>query len=165
MKKLLAILNGREYAVQFDGLIGNKVRFLLDGEAVEAGIVEIGGDSFLVETGNKVFLIDSGKALQEIYVNGSLALITLVEGGGVLPRHDSPAGKGEKFIVASMPGKVVKIYARENLSVKKGDHLIVLEAMKMENEIKSPSDGVIKKVLVKEGDVVEGGDMLIEFEI
>jgi len=165
MKKLSAIFNGREYAVQFGGLRGNKVRFLMDGDPVEAGIVEIGGDSFLVETGNRVFRIDAGKSLQEIYVNGSRAAIDLVEEGSAQQGHDSSTGRAAKFITASMPGKVVKVYASENTSVKKGEHLIVLEAMKMENEIRSPSDGVIREVFVKEGEVVEGGDKLIEFDL
>ncbi|MDK2783686.1 MAG: glutaconyl-CoA/methylmalonyl-CoA decarboxylase subunit gamma, partial [Thermococcaceae archaeon] len=61
-----------------------------------------------------------------------------------------------------MPGKVLRILVREGDEVKAGQGLLVLEAMKMENEIPSPRDGVVKKILVKEGDTVDTGQPLIE---
>jgi biotin carboxyl carrier protein len=66
-------------------------------------------------------------------------------------------------IKAPMPGMVLKIFAADGDEVKKGDNLFVLEAMKMENIIKSPADVVIKKIKIKPGDKVEKGQILIEF--
>ena len=59
-----------------------------------------------------------------------------------------------------LPGVVTKIIVKEGESVKKGDTIMILEAMKMENEVKSPKDGVVKQIVVKEGDRVEVGDIL-----
>jgi biotin carboxyl carrier protein len=64
---------------------------------------------------------------------------------------------------APMPGLVLNVLVKEGEEVKKGDSLLVLEAMKMENMIKSPTDGTIKKVEVKQGDKVEKNEMLISF--
>ncbi len=72
--------------------------------------------------------------------------------------------KKEKYIKASMPGKVVKIEVKVGDSVKIGDSILVLEAMKMENNFKSNYEGKIKKVLVKKNDTVFKNDTLIEFE-
>ena len=63
-------------------------------------------------------------------------------------------------VKAMLPGVVAKIIAKEGEDVKKGDTIMILEAMKMENEIKSPKDGKIKQIVVKEGDRVEVGDVL-----
>lgn len=66
-------------------------------------------------------------------------------------------------IKAPMPGLVLTILVEEGQEIKKGDTLIVLEAMKMENSLKSPTDGKVKKVCVKKGLAVEKGQILIEF--
>ena len=63
-------------------------------------------------------------------------------------------------VKAMLPGVVTKILVKEGDSVKAGETIMILEAMKMENEVKSPKDGVIKQILVKEGDRVEAGDIL-----
>ena len=67
---------------------------------------------------------------------------------------------GAVKITAPMPGKIVAVKAQAGASVKKGDAVLVLEAMKMENEICAAQDGVIASVEVAVGDMVEGGDVL-----
>ncbi|WP_457753603.1 sodium-extruding oxaloacetate decarboxylase subunit alpha [Thermococcus sp.] len=69
---------------------------------------------------------------------------------------------GGNVVSAPMPGKVLRILVNEGDEVKVGQGLLVLEAMKMENEIPAPKDGIIKKILVKEGDTVDTGQPLIE---
>ena len=66
-------------------------------------------------------------------------------------------------IKAPMPGLVLKVFVSEGSAVQKGDNLFVLEAMKMENIIKSPADVVVKTVRIKPGDKVEKGQVLIRF--
>ncbi|MCM3741132.1 pyruvate carboxylase [Oceanobacillus luteolus] len=70
----------------------------------------------------------------------------------------------EKHIGATMPGTVLSVNSNKGDEVKKGDHLLTTEAMKMETSIQAPFDGVIKDVYVKEGSVIEVDDILIEFE-
>ena len=71
----------------------------------------------------------------------------------------SPAGG--TLIPAPMPGKILKVFVQPGMQVKKGFNMLVLEAMKMENEILAPSDGVVKEVRIKEGDNVNTGDPMV----
>jgi biotin carboxyl carrier protein len=66
-------------------------------------------------------------------------------------------------VKAPMPGMVLKVFATEGMEIKKGDNLFVLEAMKMENIIKSTADVTVKKVKIKPGDKVEKGQVLMMF--
>ncbi len=72
---------------------------------------------------------------------------------------------GEKVVKAPMPGLVVEIVVREGDQVKAGDTLLVLEAMKMQNEITAPASGVILNVSVKSGATVNSGDDLLVLDI
>lgn len=73
-------------------------------------------------------------------------------------------GDGAGGLLAQMPGKITEIYVKEGQEVKKGDPLLILEAMKMENVIKANNSGKVLKINVKVGDTVEKGKMLIDFE-
>ncbi len=71
----------------------------------------------------------------------------------------------DKLVVkAPMPGKVIKVYVKENEEVRKNQTLAIVEAMKMENEIKSSIDGLVKKIHVSAGDLVDSEKPLIELE-
>lgn len=74
------------------------------------------------------------------------------------------APDGVLKIVAPIPGRVVSILAPEGTEVSRGDGIIVVEAMKMENELKAPRDGVVASVAVAEGQGVEGGALLATIE-
>ena len=71
------------------------------------------------------------------------------------------AGAGEHSIDAPMPGKVVKLVAAEGQSVKAGEVLLILEAMKMQNEIPADADGVVKKFNVAAGQSVKAHESLV----
>ena len=73
-------------------------------------------------------------------------------------RTDS--GKGPRPLVAPMPGKVVRFLVAENSPVEAGQGVVVVEAMKMQNEIKSPKKGMVLKLAVAEGAAVNAGDVL-----
>jgi len=70
----------------------------------------------------------------------------------------------DKMVTAPMPGIILSILIKEGDTVSAGDALLVLEAMKMENEIHAPRSGTIKKIHVREGAEVRAGSELIEFE-
>ena len=71
------------------------------------------------------------------------------------------AGAGEHSIDAPMPGKVVKLVASEGAAVKAGDVLLILEAMKMQNEITADADGTVKKFNVAAGQSVKAHESLV----
>jgi biotin carboxyl carrier protein len=71
---------------------------------------------------------------------------------------------GPQKLKALMPGKVVRILVREKDEVKAGQAVLVMEAMKMQNEMKSPKDGKVQKMLAAEGSTVNAGDTLAIIE-
>jgi biotin carboxyl carrier protein len=73
-------------------------------------------------------------------------------------------GEGVKKITAPMPGKVVRILAPAGTEVELGQGVVVIEAMKMQNELKSPKKGTVKKINAAEGAAVEAGQVLAEVE-
>ena len=68
--------------------------------------------------------------------------------------------RGPKKLIAPMPGKVVRVLVAEKTEVEAGQGIVVVEAMKMQNEIKSPKKGVVQKVLATAGANVNAGDVL-----
>ena len=82
------------------------------------------------------------------------------------PQKDAPkpSANGRVNVVAPMPGKIVSVKAAQGQAVKKGETVLILEAMKMENEIVSPEDGTVKSILVKEGESVEAGAVLLAID-
>lgn len=81
---------------------------------------------------------------------------------GYLPSSLNQATEGQ--LITKMPGKVVKVCVREGEKINEGDTLVVMEAMKMENEIKAKKNAVVKSLNVKEGDILDSGHLLLELE-
>lgn len=106
-----------------------------------------------------------------ITVNGNVYEVTVEEGTGstaaAAPKAAAPkaapksAGAGAVKVAAPMPGKILKVNVTAGQAVKKGDVLVVLEAMKMENEIQAPQDGTVASVDTSAGATVESGDVLV----
>lgn len=115
-----------------------------------------------------------------ITVNGNVYEVTVEEGitGGAAPafapapkapkaapapapKAPAPAGTaGSITVAAPMPGKILSVKASVGQAVKKGDVLLVLEAMKMENDIVAPQDGTVASINASSGDSVEAGAVL-----
>jgi biotin carboxyl carrier protein len=75
-------------------------------------------------------------------------------------RHGSVEAEGRQQIVAPMPGKVVRLLVKPGDHVEAGQGLLVVEAMKMQNEIRSPKSGTVERVLAQEGQPVNAGEIL-----
>lgn len=101
-----------------------------------------------------------------ITVNGTAYDVTVEEGTGSAAPAAAPkaapkaAGAGSVKVEASVPGKVLKIEASVGQSVKAGDNIIILEAMKMEIPVVAPQDGTVASIDVAVGAAVENGDVL-----
>ena len=75
-------------------------------------------------------------------------------------RHGAVEAEGRQQIVAPMPGKVIRLLVKPGDKVEAGQGLLVVEAMKMQNEVKSPKTGTVEKLLAKESQAVNAGDIL-----
>jgi biotin carboxyl carrier protein len=119
----------------------------------------IGGDAFEVKRerslAGDVHLV-IGSARHAIDVQDPRSLRTR--------RAASGDEAGPQKITAPMPGKIVRVMVAEKDEVKAGQGVVVMEAMKMQNEMKSPKDGKVQKILVAEGATVNAGDPLAVIE-
>ena len=123
---------------------------------------------FKVKIGEEEFDVCVNRINRTFYkvrLNNETFNVTVREHGVVLPKKVERREKKVEVVEgcqvkAMLPGVVTKIIAKEGENIKKGETIMILEAMKMENEIKSPKDGVIKQITVKEGERVEVGDVL-----
>lgn len=80
-------------------------------------------------------------------------------------RHGGDGGAhAADEITAPMPGKILKIFVQEGQSVARNQRLFIVEAMKMENEVKAPRDGVVKQINFQENDLVSVGEPVVELE-
>lgn len=128
----------------------NKFHIIKDNQAYNAEILSINKDEKLVT------LKLNGKKL-EVKLKDKLDL--LLEKLGM----DNLAAAQVNDVKAPMPGLIFEISIKEGDEVKKGDPIMILEAMKMENVLKSPGDGIVKTIKVKKGDSVEKNQVLVEF--
>jgi pyruvate carboxylase len=85
-----------------------------------------------------------------------------VEVDGSIALKADPADPNQ--IGATMPGTVLKVVVNKGSSVKRGDHLLITESMKMETTVQAPKDGIVKEVYASAGDAISTGDLLIELQ-
>jgi acetyl/propionyl-CoA carboxylase alpha subunit len=144
------------------GEIEEEVGLELVGERVSA---RIGARSYEleareIEPGNYLFFLD--RRVREVRVDDRIKIVDprrLRSGQNSSGHHHDVAQ-----IVARMPGKVVRVQVEAGTDVEKGTGIVVVEAMKMQNEMKAPRAGRVVSVNVKPGDTVNAGDVLAELE-
>lgn len=119
----------------------------------------IGGASYVVDVKEEAgsFLVEVAGETYRIQIEEETRHIIRTR-GGVEPRH------GGQTLAAPMPGRVVRIEVEAGQSVEPGDGLVVIEAMKMENEFRAAGAGTVKEVRVRVGQAVNAGDILIVVE-
>lgn len=155
----------------FDIEQGN-ARTLVNGEEVSFDLHKIDRDTISIIHNNKSYLAEIVELNREekrciIKVNGNRYTLNIKDRYDELLHRlgmDKIAGSKISDLKAPMPGLVLKIFVNKGDKVKKGENLLVLEAMKMENIIKSPADLKIKDIKIKPGGKVEKNEVLISFE-
>jgi biotin carboxyl carrier protein len=151
--------------VKLKAIIGEteeEVGLELDGERVSARIGTRSYELVAREIEPGVYLFFHGNKVSEFRVDEKIKIVDpkrLRSGQNSSGHHH-----GVAQIVAPMPGKVVRVHVEAGATVEKGTGVIVVEAMKMQNEMKSPRAGVVVSVNVKPGDTVNAGDVLAELE-
>jgi|ERR1041384_1618355 biotin carboxyl carrier protein len=141
------IVDGVEYSVNFESVSGQPVySLLLDGHSYEAYIYEADDDLHVLLQGDLYTVRVEDEREKRLRAAASSL-------GG--------AASGEFTLKAPMPGLIVAIPVTEGQPIKKGELVVILESMKMQNELKSPRDGTVKRVKVKAGDSVEQNQSLV----
>ena len=143
----------------------------LDGKSLSFDLLEVKKNSFHVIRDNRSFNVEvvnhnAAEKSFQVKVNGTIYSVTVKDKYDELLHQlglDKAMANQVSNIKAPMPGLVLNVLVGEGTAVKKGDALLVLEAMKMENILKSPADGTVKRISVKKGMAVEKNQVLIEF--
>jgi biotin carboxyl carrier protein len=137
--------------------------FTIDGRNREADAVRIAPALYSI-------LLD-GQSFEAHVREGMGGVVVTIDGREFPVRIEDPRewqgrrggaieAKGRQQVLASMPGKVVRLLSRAGQPVEAGQALLVLEAMKMQNEVRSPKTGVLERLLVAEGQTVNAGEVL-----
>lgn len=105
-----------------------------------------------------------GPGAYEVHLDGRLIAVTVRNGRGSPGRGAGSPGGGPLQVTAPMPGKIVRILVKPGDDVRARQGLIVVEAMKMENELRAARDGRVRRVAVEPGQSVEAGTVLVEVE-
>jgi biotin carboxyl carrier protein len=145
--KYLVKLGDKQYELDSQVISENCLSLLVAGKAYTVFIAEDKGKIYISVQGEQ-FCMEEAKAQAEARSTAETAAL-----------------KGTPTIASPMPGKIVKILVREGDKVEKGQGLVIVEAMKMENEIRTASAGVVEKINFKEGDLVDAAVPIIELEL
>jgi biotin carboxyl carrier protein len=142
---------------------GQTWRVFLDGHALEGDAVEIAPHTFSVLLHGKSYELRvtpmTDGALQ-VQSGTAEFLAQIVDPREWRGRHGSVQALGRQRITAPMPGKIVRVLVHVGEKVEAGQGLLVVEAMKMQNEIRSPKSGTLEEMLAVEGHAVNAGDVL-----
>ncbi len=141
---------------------GDRYRIAIEGRKYDVADVSSaeGTLAFLVDRESYIAHVSEGDGGTLISIRGRN--YRLVEEEMDVDRPGASAAHGDGRLEAPMPGNIVAVYAAEGDSVTAGQPIVVLESMKMQNEITSPIDGVVARILCKAGDQVGFGDVVAE---
>jgi biotin carboxyl carrier protein len=158
-------IDGKNYRLELNRA-GERWLCRLDGREMEIDAVLARPAVLSLRIGNRAYEVKSERIANDLYLSvGSTRFAAEVRDPRSLRgRSRTQDDRGPRKIVAPMPGKVVRLLVREGDEVESGAGLAVVEAMKMQNEIKSPKKGTVQKILVGEGAAVNAGDVLLIVE-
>ena len=157
MKRHVAV-NGRSGTIEVEGSRLSYVRE--DGVAIE-GEFSLEGSSVLLN--GRSYSVSQG-AGKEIWVNGRLLSMEVFDPRDLRPGQGASANHGRQEIAASMPGKVIRVLVAAGDTVEEGQGLVVVEAMKMQNEMKSPKAGRVAEIRARPDATVGAGEILVVVE-
>jgi biotin carboxyl carrier protein len=158
-------IDGKNYRLDLNRADG-RWSCRLDGRDVEIDAVLARRDVLSLRIGNMAYEVKSERVANDLHVwVGSTRLaVEIHDPRSLRGRARAGDAQGARKITAPMPGKVVRLLVRDGDEVEAGAGVAVVEAMKMQNEIKSPKKGTIQKILVSEGAAVNAGDILAVVE-
>lgn len=162
MKKTV-LVNGRERQVEYaaDG------RFRIDGREGKAETAALGGGAYSVIVGgtqHTVYLERSENGRRRAHTRDGSFAIEILDPRRLARGAAGPAAGGTQIVTAPMPGTVVEVKAARGDAVCAGGGVVVVEAMKMQNELKAAKDGVVTAVHVSAGDSVAAGSALVTID-
>ena len=165
--KLTAEIDGQTYALELQRE-GTRILATVDGRHYELEARETEAGALLLIVGGRVYECRADAqqpgGAREVQVGEKLYQVTLIDLKRLRSASGAGAAGGRVQIKASMPGKVVRLLVEAGATVEAGDGLVIVEAMKMQNELKSPKSGKVVEIHTQMGATVNAGEVLITVE-
>lgn len=142
---------------------GDAWRCALDGHPLEADAIEISPGNFSILLNGQSFTVhveEMGETLRVLAGHREFTAAIRDPRQWRRNRGGAALAEGRQNVLASMPGKVVRVLVKAGDVVEAGQGLLVVEAMKMQNEIRSPKSGTLERLMVTEGQAVNAGELL-----
>ena len=155
------IIDGENYRLELNRT-GERWLCRLDGRELEVDALLVRPEVLSLLTGNLSYEIKSERTENglQLWIGSACFAAEVRDPRSLRSRSRAGEDHGPRKIIASMPGKVVRLLVQAGDSVEAGIGIVVVEAMKMQNEIKSPKNGKVEKILVSSGTAVNAGDVL-----
>jgi biotin carboxyl carrier protein len=155
------LIDGKSYRLDLSQSEG-RWSCRIDGSEIEVDAVLVRPDVLSLRLGNQACEVKCERVGDDTHIwVGSQRFLAEVRDPRSLRNRTRPGEEhGPKKLTAPMPGKVVRILLSQGTTVEAGAGVLVVEAMKMQNEVKSPKKGTLQKILVREGAAVNAGDVL-----
>jgi len=154
-------INGKSYKLELTHVDGSW-SCRLNGRDFEVDAVLARPDVLSLRIGNRAYEVKSERVANDLHlwVGSARFAVEVRDPRSLRGRSHAGDDHGPRKIIATMPGKVVRLLVREGDEIEAGAGIVVVEAMKMQNEIKSPKKGTVQKILAAEAATVNAGDVL-----
>ncbi len=162
-------INDRISTIELLSKDGSMYQIAIDNKIYELDIAEVEQGVYSILLDNKSFNVElvegrTGKSYTVNTLYETFAVDIIDAEAKYLMNRKKDEGEDTNVIISPMPGKVVKILFKEGDEVKAGETVIIVSAMKMESEYKVKQDRIIKRILVQEGDTVNGDQPMVIIE-
>ena len=164
--RFTALVGDAQHQVAVEALGDGRWRISIDGRdhVVDSRETSPGSFSLLIEhAAAEVSVTSRGEEFQ-VVVGGRTHRLRLLDERAMRRRERSAGADGGREVRAAMPGKVVAVLVEKGAAVERSQGILVLEAMKMENEIKAPRSGTVTEIRVQPGQAVEAGELLAQID-
>ncbi len=166
MNEFVISLNEGKKSVSYSG----NSRIVVDKNEYECDLIHLEGQNYILKVNNNFYEVTTNKLDNDrfsVLINGCLFEIevrsSLQEKARELLQQKAPAHQRTE-VKAPMPGMILKIKKNVSDNIIQGETILILEAMKMENDLRAPRQGIIKEIFVQEGTAVEKGAVLFTIE-
>lgn len=156
-----------QHRIDLQSTAGNKFDGNIDEQPISGDVVSLLPQLLRIDVGKgpcTVHYVD----LQDqvlLQLNGKQIILQKPDNNRAGRPGAAATGEDVTAVDTPMPGKILNVFVSTGQSVQKGERLFIVEAMKMENEVVSPRDAVVKAVNFKENDLVSLGEPVVEFEV
>lgn len=162
--KYCFLVGQKEVSVGLEAAADGRIRASVGDKTYDVSAEFIGQEEIILDVDGRIFniIIHSNSLSHSVFVNGRLFRVE--KRSALKTLGEERARQGKRDVKITMPGRVVRIIQKTGDEVREGEPVLVLEAMKMQNEIKAPQSGRLTKVNFDAGDYVEAGSILFTIE-